>query len=304
MTQSTWTVADARKLAFDAPVTDVRVRVVNGTVNVVGTEDEGPARLEVGRIEGPPLLVTHEDGVLTIAYEDLTWKGFLKSKSFDRKAWQRTAEVTLTVPAAARVELGAVGATAVVSGVRGGTEVRGVSGDSTLVGLAGQVRADTVSGNVEVQSVTGELRFHSVSGDLTVVDGTGSTVRADSVSGDMVLDLGPDPAGGPADIALTSVSGEVAIRLPHPADTRVEANTASGAVRTAFEDLRVTGQWGAKRMTGTLGSGSGTLKASTVSGSIALLRRPAAAGDPFAEEGAGAGPDAPAAPPSLDKKVL
>ncbi|MEV7420970.1 DUF4097 family beta strand repeat-containing protein [Streptomyces sp. NPDC089919] len=303
MTQSTWTVADAQKLAFDAPVTDVRVRVVNGAVNVVGTDEEGPARLEVGRLEGPPLIVTHEDGVLTIAYEDLTWKAFLKSPRLDRKAWQRTAEVTLTVPAGARVELGAVGATAVVSGVRGGTEVRGVSGDSTLVGLAGPVRADTVSGNVEAQSVSGELRFHSVSGDLTVVDGTGGTVRADSVSGDMVLDLGPDPAGGPSEITLTSVSGEVAIRLPHPADTRVEANTASGSVRTAFEDLRVTGQWGAKRMTGTLGSGNGTLKASTVSGSIALLRRPAAAADPFEAAGT-AEPDAPAAPPSLDKKVL
>jgi hypothetical protein len=139
----------------------------------------------------------------------------------------------------------------------------------------------------------------------------------------MIVDL--DPAGGPTDVALTSVSGEIAIRLPHPADTRVEANTASGTVSNAFEDLRVGGQWGAKRITGRLGTGSGRLKATTVSGSIALLRRPPmederweaephdgpAAGTATAsgensvsgrDEGA-QGPDAPA-DGTTDKKVL
>ncbi len=70
MPVSTWSVAEPRKLAFDEPVTALKVRVVNGTVNVVGT-DEPTARLEVSEIEGPPLLVTQEDGVLTVAYEDL-----------------------------------------------------------------------------------------------------------------------------------------------------------------------------------------------------------------------------------------
>ncbi len=50
---------------------------------------------------------------------------------------------------------------------------------------------------------------------------------------------------------------------------------------------------GAKRITGTLGTGTGTLRATTVSGAIALLRRPQADAD------------APAtAPLALDKKVL
>lgn len=128
-----------------------------------------------------------------------------------------------------------------------------------------------MSGDVEVQSLTGDLRFNSVSGDLTVIDGTGGGVHADSVSGNMVLDLAP--AKG-ADIDLTTVSGEVAIRLPDPADARVEANTTSGTVSNAFDDLRVSGQWGAKKITGSLGAGTGTLKVTTVSGGLALLRRP------------------------------
>ncbi|QTZ94075.1 DUF4097 family beta strand repeat-containing protein [Streptomyces auratus] len=264
-------VTTPRTLEIADPVEALNVRVYGGTVNVVGTSDGGPARVEISELDGPPLTVSCRDGVLSVAYEDLPWRGFLKF--LDRRAWNRSAVVSVTVPAGTRVEVGVIRAGAVVSGITGRADVRGVSGDSTLVGLTGTVLAETVSGNVEVQSLTGDLRFHSVSGNLTVIDGAGGGVHADSVSGDMVLDLAP---GKGADIALTTVSGEVAIRLPDPADARVEANTTSGTVANAFDDLRVSGQWGTKRITGSLGAGTGTLKATTISGGLALLRRPAA----------------------------
>ncbi|MGW0755290.1 DUF4097 family beta strand repeat-containing protein [Streptomyces sp. NPDC002814] len=265
---SEWSVTEPRKLTFDEPVSELHVRIVNGTVNVVGT-DEGSARLEVSEIEGPPLMVTQQDGTLTVAYDDLPWKGFLKW--LDRKGWRRSAVVSLAVPASTRVEVGVVGAGAVVSGIDGPSVVKGVNGDTALVRLSGPVRADTVSGNLEAQAVTGDLRFNSVSGDLTVVEGSGSSVRADSVSGSMIVDLDPE---GPTDVRLTSVSGEIAIRLPQRADAEVEANTASGTISNAFEGLRVHGQWGAHKITGRLGPGNGKLRATTVSGSIALLPRP------------------------------
>ena len=276
---SEWSVAEPRKLTFDEPVTALHVRVANGTVNVVGV-DEGSARLEVSSIEGPPLMVTQENGTLTVAYEDLPWKGFLKW--LDRKGWRRSAVVSLAVPARTRVEVGVVGATAVVSGIDGRAVVKGVSGDTTLVGLSGPVRTDTVSGNVEAQALTGDLRLNSVSGDLTVIEGSSPSVRAETVSGSVIVDV--DPAGRPSDISLTSISGEIAIRLPHPADAEVEVDSATGTVSSAFEDLRVGGQWGAKKITGRLGAGSGRLRATTVSGSIALLRRPPSEDEPWGEE--------------------
>lgn len=265
---SEWSVTEPTKLTFEDPVSTLRVRIVDGAVNVVGT-DGVSARLEVSEIEGPPLIVTQEAGTLTVAYDDLHWKDFLKW--VDRKGWRRSAVVSLAVPADTRVEVGVISAGAVVSGLRGTSVVKGVNGDTTLVGLSGPVRADTVSGNLEAQAVTADVRFNSVSGDLTVVDGSGSSVRADSVSGSMIVDLDPD---GPTDVRLTSISGEIAIRLPQPADTEVEANTASGTISNAFDGLRVHGQWGAHKITGRLGPGNGKLRATTVSGSIALLRRP------------------------------
>ncbi|MFH8348147.1 DUF4097 family beta strand repeat-containing protein [Streptomyces sp. NPDC018045] len=265
-----WSVSDPRTLEIDETITALHVRIVGGTVNIVGAADTGPARVEISEVSGPPLTIRREAQTLTVTYDDLPWKSLLTMVG--RETWNRTAVISVTVPAATRVEVGAVGASAVVSGISGRTELRGVTGDSTLVGLTGPVRAETVSGRVEGQAVTGDLSFHSVSGDLTLLEGAGSSVRADSVSGDMVLDL--DPAANGSDVRLTTVSGEVAIRLPAPGDTRVDANTAGGTVANAFEDLRVSGRWGAKRITGRLGSGSGTLKVTTVSGGLALLRRP------------------------------
>ncbi|MFD8571717.1 DUF4097 domain-containing protein [Streptomyces sp. NPDC057694] len=288
-----WSVAEPQKLAFDDPVTALHVRIVDGTVNVVGT-DEGSARLEISDLKGPPLRVSQEGGTLSVAYDDLPWKGFLKW--LDRKGWHRSAVVSLAVPTGTRVEVGVVGAAAVVSGMAGRTEVKGVTGDTTLVGVTGPVRTSTVSGSVEAQAVTGDLRFNSVSGDLTVVEGSGSSVKADTVSGSMIVDLDPT---GPTDVALTSVSGEIAIRIPHPADTEVEANTASGAVSNAFDGLRVAGQWGAHKISGRLGAGAGKLRATTVSGSIALLRRPPGEDDPSDLEPQDTPKDSPA-----EKKVL
>ncbi|MFF4221619.1 DUF4097 domain-containing protein [Streptomyces abikoensis] len=267
--RSQWSLAAPQKLTFEEPVTALAVRVVGGTVNVVGT-DSGPAGLELSEIEGAPLVVSLREGVLTVAYDDLPWKNILKW--FDRDEWKRSVTITLTVPTATRVETGVVGASAVVSGIAGPTEVRGVTGDVTLVGVRGDVRAESVSGRLEAQALAGDLRFNSVSGDLTLIEGTGGRVKAETVNGDVTIDLAG--AARTPDLALTTVSGEVAIRLPQPVDADVEANTTSGPVSCAFENLRVGGQWGAKRITGTLGSGGGKLKITTVSGAVALLRRP------------------------------
>ncbi|RAJ71401.1 hypothetical protein K378_00219 [Streptomyces sp. Amel2xB2] len=267
---SSWQISEPRTVEIDDPVDSLQVRIVGGSVNVVGTAEPG-TRVEVGELQGPPLQMTHEGGSLVIAYEDVPWKGFLKW--LDRKGWNRHAVVSVSVPARARLSVAVVGASAFVSGITGATDVRGVSGETTLVGLDGPVRAETVSGNVEAQSLTGKVGFNSVSGDLTVIDGR-SAVRADTVSGSMILDL---DTGGDArtDIALGTVSGEVALRLAAPVDATVEAGTASGGVSSAFDELTVEGQWGAKKVTGVLGDGTGHIKANSVSGSIALLQRTA-----------------------------
>lgn len=305
MPDRSWQISEPRKLDFPGPLEELQIRVVNGTVNVVGTEAD-TARVEIAELHGPPLTVTLEGGQLVVAYPDLPWQGFLKW--FDRKNRRRDVVVSVSVPAQVRLTVGVVGASAVVSGIRGRTEVRGVSGGVTLVGLRGEVYADTVTGGVEAQALTGPLRMHSVSGDLTVIDGRGADVDADSVSGDMILDLGSagDGSAAPADAAsvrLSTVSGAVAVRLPPSAGTSVHAGTHGGRLSSAFDELRVTGPAGAQQLTGTLGSGQGRLTASSVSGSVALLRRPPTDEFDGAEAPYAPGPRQPADAASLGKDI-
>ncbi|QLE73932.1 hypothetical protein FGW37_22195 [Streptomyces rectiverticillatus] len=303
--ESEWSLSAPRNITFEEPVDLLDVRLVNGTVNVVGAEG-GPARLELTAIGGPPLQVSHRGGKLTVTYEDM-WppKPFSSFQSFrdwfSRKDWGRSADVTLTVPAAAGVAVTVVGAGTVVSGIGGSTTVRGVSGDTTLVGLTGNVRTETVSGRVEAQHLGGDVRCNTVSGDLTVVECTGGRIKADSVNGNVVIDLSPAAPG--ADLAVTSVSGDVAVRLPATADATVETGTTVGPVSCAFGELRVQDQFGARNITGRLGGGRGRIKVTTVSGAVALLRGPDAdeRADDRADDRAGGPAEASAETPAQGK---
>jgi len=274
---SEWTIDAPRTLTIEQPVERLKVRTMAGAVNVVAVD--GPTRLEVTELEGPPLLVTLEGGELTVTYEDLVWKDFTwKNLPAAIHQWRtkRRAVVSLAVAPGTRIELGSASSETVISGITAPVTVHSASGAVTLVRLAGPVEAHTVSGNVQAQSVSGDLKVNTVSGELTVFEGASGRLKANSVSGSMTLDLAH---GDATDVTLSNVSGEVAVRLPAPTDAQVRANTTSGDVSSAFEELRVGGTWGAKQVTGTLGKGTGTLKITTVSGSVALLRRPAAEED-------------------------
>lgn len=266
-----WTVDDQEKFTFDdAEITDLRVRIVDGAVNVVPTD--GPARLEITEVTGPPLVVTQEGNRLTVTYEDLRWQNLLQW--LDRSSWKRRAVVSVAVPRRTRAQVGVVAGDAMVSGLHGAVAVNGVSGGLTIAQLPGPVETHTVSGQVTAQSVTGDLKVDSVSGELTVVEAGGS-VRASTVSGSITVDVAAAAhADGQTRIDLNSVSGEILVRLPQPADANVDASSTGGAVSSAFDELQVHGGFGAKHLTGRLGRGAGRLRANSVSGSITLLKRP------------------------------
>ncbi|MEU9073129.1 DUF4097 domain-containing protein [Kitasatospora sp. NPDC004745] len=275
---SQWTVDGPERITLDEAVRALHVRIIDGTVNVVAAE--GPARLEVTELQGEPLHVTLVDGVLTVTYQDInSWSEFgerLKSvdavkglfSSFKRK---RIAGVTLTVPAEAEVKVGTVSAGVTVSGITGHVSVQSASGDTTLAGLTGRTDANTVTGDVDAQSVAGQLKVNTVSGRLTVVAGTAERVQANSVTGAVTLDL---DVANPADVKVTTVSGPVAIRIPSLADAKVEAGSTSGDLSSTFDGLKVSSTWGAKRLSGQLGDGRGSLAVTTVSGAVTVLRRP------------------------------
>ncbi|MFE2108257.1 DUF4097 domain-containing protein [Kitasatospora sp. NPDC059463] len=304
---SQWTVEGPDRITIEETVRTLQVRIIDGTVNVVAAE--GPARLEVTELKGEPLHVTLVDGVLTVTYKDLSsWNEFgdvLKSVEsvkgfFASLKRKRTAAVTLTVPAGTEVKVGTVSAATTVSGITGHVSTQTAGADITLVGLAGRTDARTVTGDVDAQSVAGQLRLNTVSGRLTVVAGTSEKVSANAVTGAVTLDLA---AAAPTEIKVNTVSGAVGVRLPSLADTKVEAGTTSGDLSSSFDELKVAGSWGTKRLSGQLGDGKGSLSVTTVSGAVTVLRRPDADDDAQAVVRELPAGDGPSTGPDLTKEA-
>jgi hypothetical protein len=270
-----WTIEAPTSLDFD-DVTGLRVRLIAGSVAVLATD--GKPSLDVSSVEGDPLTVTYEDGVLTIAHENLSWEGLLNAH--ENLSWEglrkwlrpqrHSATVTVTVPRKCPTQVGVVSATAVMSGISSRASVKSVSGGITLDGVTGDVEANTVSGALEAQGINGKLNFRTLSGDLTLADGWLERLDANVVSGDVTADIDLDPLGG---MQVTTVSGEVTLRLPAEADAQVHLHSLSGDVRSEFPELKRTSAPASHSVSGSLGAGSGHVSVNTMSGRVMLLRR-------------------------------
>ncbi len=206
------------------------------------------------------------DGTLRIEHRaESTW-GKLVTGGF-----RIEANVAVTVPEGLPVRIETVSADVFVAGTRSESTVTTVSGRVTGTALAGETVLRTVSGDVEAQDLSGEVLLQTVSGDLTLAgDPTDVTVR--SVSGDVTLDLGTV-----RDLSCTTVSGDVAVRLPADGGLRLDVLTVSGRLETTFPDRDLDG--GAHRLQGRIGSGRREVKVRTTSGDVTLLRRSEATAD-------------------------
>lgn len=264
-----WTVDAPVSMDFDE-VTMLEVRIFGGSVAVLAS-DEVPS-LTVTEVRGRPLQVSQSGGRLAICYEKLSWDRWLDFMS----PYQDGAAITLTVPAQCPVQLGVVSAAALVSGLTAGASVKSLSGDITLDGVAGDVTANTVSGELQARDIDGTVKFGSVSGALTLAESVLGSLSAETVSGQVTADVSLDARGlgtrGRAKVS--TLSGDVTLRLPAGTDAAVKLTSMSGRVRGDFDTLRSATAPGAHTVSGSVGAGTGRVSVNTVSGAITLLRRP------------------------------
>jgi Putative adhesin len=272
-----WTVAAPTALDFD-DVTELNVRLIGGTVAVLASDGEqssapdaassaSRASLAVTELSGRPIQVNHENGVLTVSYESLTWDGLLSLL----KPRKDSATVTITVPADCPIQLGVLSASAVVAGLHAGAAVRGMSGDITLDRVTGDVSAETMSGEVAGCDLDGQIRFKSMSGGLTLAGGAVDALMVDTLSGQVTADVALSTAGS---VRVNTMSGEVTLRLPADSDANVHLHSTSGPVRTEFETLRTVKAPASHTVSGNVGAGNGSghVSVTTMSGAVTLLR--------------------------------
>jgi hypothetical protein len=269
-----WTVAAPTVLDFD-DVTQLNVRLIGGTVAVLASDDQ--SGLAVTELTGRPLQVSHEDGVLTVSYESLTWEGLLGLL----KPRKDNAIITITVPAECPIQLGVLSASAVVTGLHAGAAVKSMSGDITLDAVTGRISAETMSGEVAACDLDGDIHFKSMSGGLTLAGGSVDTLTVDTMSGQVTADValgnrGSGRSGGSGgsggSVRVNTMSGEVTLRLPADSDAQVHLHSTSGPARTEFETLRTIKAPASHTVSGNVGAGTGHVSVTTMSGAVTLLR--------------------------------
>jgi DUF4097 and DUF4098 domain-containing protein YvlB len=148
--------------------------------------------------------------------------------------------------------------------------ISSVSGDVEVDNVNGDLRAKSVSGSVTVKSAAGSVKASSVSGNVIVGEVNG-TASANSTSGNVEVEI--RSLEGAESMDFASVSGNVRVKLPGNLDADVKMSTLSGDLKTDFPLTIEEREHGPGRKAfGRVGSGSRSLKMSSVSGSVNLLR--------------------------------
>ncbi|WP_190394630.1 DUF4097 family beta strand repeat-containing protein [Nocardiopsis deserti] len=268
-----WTIDRPMTQTLDGIVA-LRVRIIGGHVNILPTDD--PVTFEVTDIVGEPLLVTQEAGILTIHYEDLTSQGLLDrlrpvQLNGYKSVQNRRATVNLRLPKDCPVEVSTVSAPIVAAGLSARSQLRTATGEITLDETSGETEINTVSGSTAVRDPHGSLKFNSVSGQLAVAGGRLSALSAKTVSGQLLADTGVAPAGR---VRLTSISGEIALRVPSETSATVELRTAAAPAKSDFGLDRRSAP-ARTVLSGRIGSGvdPASITINSASGRTALLRR-------------------------------
>jgi DUF4097 and DUF4098 domain-containing protein YvlB len=131
------------------------------------------------------------------------------------------------------------------------------------------VNASSVSGDVSISGAHGDVSGGSVSGDVHMDHLHATSVRANTVSGD--VDVRIDELTGRGDLSFHSVSGDVTLEVPQGFAADLSMSTVSGDVDSDFPmTLGGSGRVGRRSLDAKIGGGGRHLDVKTVSGSLRL----------------------------------
>ncbi len=143
-----------------------------------------------------------------------------------------------------------------------------VNGAVSVTDVGQEVRASTVNGSCEVANASGPVRATTVNGGVDVTTASGP-VSATTVNGD--VDVRMTSLSGTEDMRFSTVNGSVTITVPTPFDANVSFETMHGSIGSDFP-VTLSGRFGPRHASGTIGRGGRELRASTVNGSIDLRK--------------------------------
>ncbi|MCP4454061.1 MAG: DUF4097 domain-containing protein [Planctomycetes bacterium] len=162
------------------------------------------------------------------------------------------------------------------------------SGSLKVIDIEGDVNARTSSGSVRCENLVGDTAtLGTSSGSVHLKGATFSTCQLRTSSGSIHVDqincpdIKASVSSGSITIVCTQTSlpelkadlqtssGSVNLTVPQAYKGRVDLSTSSGSIRTDFP-VAVQGKISKKHLVGTVGSGAGTIRLKSSSGSVRL----------------------------------
>jgi hypothetical protein len=265
-------VDEVRTLSL-AGVDRIEVSVVSSDVSVTESADGGvTARLSgavgaSGAFRVPELIAELRGGTAVIRVDH-------KSVNVVMGWYRADLKLEVAIPKGYRgaLAIGSVSASIQVPPGRTFTtlDVGSVSGRLELGAfMADEFRGHTVSGDIKGNASAKSANLSSTSGDITLGGLTGD-LTAHTVSGNVMLAW----ISFSDRIDINTTSGDVTLGVPAGSGFRLDAGSTSGRITT---DHPVTVQGstsgpGRRSLAGDVGSGAGSVKVRTVSGSISIAK--------------------------------
>jgi DUF4097 and DUF4098 domain-containing protein YvlB len=131
-----------------------------------------------------------------------------------------------------------------------------------------RVSAASVSGDIDISGANGDVEANSVSGDLRMDRLRATSVRGNTVSGDIEVHV--DAFTGRGDLSFHSVSGDVILELPRDFGADLSMSTVSGDMNSDFPVTLGNGRMSHRRIEARIGAGGRRLDVNTVSGDLRL----------------------------------
>ncbi|HEX3866292.1 MAG TPA: DUF4097 family beta strand repeat-containing protein [Gemmatimonadaceae bacterium] len=131
-----------------------------------------------------------------------------------------------------------------------------------------EVSVSSVSGDVRLSGAQGNVEASTVSGDLHLDKLNATSIRANSVSGDILVQA--DQLASSGDLSFHSVSGDITLEMPRQFDADVSMSTVSGGMDSDYQLTLATGRSSRRSLNARIGNGGRRLELSTVSGDVKL----------------------------------
>ncbi|MGB1199285.1 MAG: DUF4097 family beta strand repeat-containing protein [Thalassotalea sp.] len=230
----------------------------------------------------------------------------------NQRSWRNDGEgsnLTIKIPQQLRVDFNGISSNVSVEKLAQGVDIKTVSGEITVSKLQNNIEINSVSGDIDSTELSGKIQLSTVSGDIEDVKSAGrlsiksvsgsiqtetiaTEVVAETVSGDIELALADideleiSTVSGDSDVdfalnengsvKLSSVSGEFDLNFSKDiqANFRLQTNAGGSIKNKLTSDKAKRGKYvPSEKLSFTMGSGSGSVKASTVSGDIQLSKK-------------------------------